>query len=167
MLPVFPQTTFDPQPFTYNPYGYTVPFPATYGTPAAATVTAAAQPCNAPIYYQDPVYAKSSASSCSKSESDLSSDEAYKRRREKRDRNNEAARTSRLRRKAREQVLQKEAEVLQQENEVLKDEVGELKKVLYSLQDEVRSRLNVIDVENVENIVQYQNIDYTYHNQNL
>ncbi|KAK5975885.1 hypothetical protein GCK32_007875 [Trichostrongylus colubriformis] len=63
--------------------------------------------------------------------------------------------------------MMKEAEVLQQENEVLKDEVGELKKVLYSLQDEVRSRLNVIDVENVENIVQYQNVDYTYHNQNL
>lgn len=51
------------------------------------------------------------------------------RRREKRDRNNEAARTSRLRRKAREGHVVKEAEVLQQENQVLKDEVGELKKV--------------------------------------
>ncbi|KAK6016569.1 basic region leucine zipper [Ostertagia ostertagi] len=102
-----------------------VPFPSNYGTPASAAV-AVTQPCPAPIYYQDTGYAKSSASSCSKSESDLSSDEAYKRRREKRDRNNEAARTSRLRRKAREGHVQKEAEVLQQENEVLKVEVGEL-----------------------------------------
>nr|CDJ85304.1 Basic leucine zipper domain containing protein [Haemonchus contortus]CDJ92960.1 Basic leucine zipper domain containing protein [Haemonchus contortus] len=166
MLPVFPQTTFDPQPFTYNPYSYSVPFPGNYGSVADPTVTAA-QPCTVPLYYQDSVYAKSSASSCSKSESDVSSDEAYKRKREKRDRNNEAARTSRLRRKARESQMQKEAEELQQENDALKGEVGELKKVLYSLQDEVRNRLNVVDIENSENVVQFQNIGYSFHNENL
>ncbi|KAK6043132.1 basic region leucine zipper [Cooperia oncophora] len=91
----------------------------------------------------------------------------YFRKREKRDRNNQAARTSRLRRKARESHLLKEAEALQQENEVLKDEVGELKKVLYTLQDEVRNRFNVVDVENVENVIKYENVDYTFHNQNL
>ncbi|VDO18844.1 unnamed protein product [Heligmosomoides polygyrus] len=167
MLPVFAQGTFDPQPFAYNPYGYTVPFPGAYGTPVSAV--APAQPCTVPVPYHDTLYTKSSSSSCSKSESDVSSgsEEAYRRRREKRDRNNEAARTSRLRRKAREGHVVKEAEVLQQENQVLKDEVGELKKVLYTLQDEVRSRVNVVDVENVENAVQFQNISYLYHGQNL
>ncbi|WKY02720.1 hypothetical protein Q1695_016187 [Nippostrongylus brasiliensis] len=170
MLPVFPPGGFDAQSFaTYNPYGYSTPFPTTYGTPLSAAV---AQPCAAPLYYQDPAYVKtdSSSSSCSRSESDVSSgsEEAYRRRREKRDRNNEAARTSRLRRKAREGRVLKEAEVLQQQNDLLKGEVGELKKVLYTLQDEVRVRLNTIDVENVENNVQqFQQCGFSYHTQNL
>ncbi|VDL83856.1 unnamed protein product [Nippostrongylus brasiliensis] len=157
MLPVFPPSGFDAQSFaTYNPYGYSTPFPTTYGTPLTAAV---AQPSAAPLYYQDPAYVKtdSSSSSCSRSESDVSSgsEEAYRR-------------TSRLRRKAREGRVLKEAEVLQQQNDLLKGEVGELKKVLYTLQDEVRVRLNTIDVENVENNVQqFQQCGFSYHTQNL
>ncbi|RCN24257.1 basic region leucine zipper [Ancylostoma caninum] len=88
------------------------------------------------------------------------------RKREKRDRNNEAARNSRLRRKAREGRIAREAEVLQKENQILRDEVGELKKVFYTLQEELTSRLNN-NVDNVENVEVYQSLDFSYNNQVL
>ncbi|KAJ1370444.1 hypothetical protein KIN20_032168 [Parelaphostrongylus tenuis] len=161
MLPVFSPSTFDAQTFQYNPYGYSVPFPTTYGSSGFEN----AEGCTTiGRCYQDTVYVKpSSTPSCSKSESDISSDEAYRRKREKRDRNNEAARTSRLRRKARETQAVKEAELLQKENQSLKDEVGELKKVLYSLQDELSGRMNT----EVENVVPFQHISCSFHPHNL
>ncbi|KHJ80560.1 basic region leucine zipper [Oesophagostomum dentatum] len=163
MLPAFGASAFDPQPFAYNPYGYSVPFP-TYGAPPP--MPAAVQPCATSPFYSDSTCSKSSTPACSKSESDISSDEAYRKRREKRDRNNEAARNSRIRRKAREGRVAKEAEVLQKENQMLKDEVGELKKVFYTLQEELTARRNT-DAGNVENIALYQNIEFSYNAQLL
>ncbi|KAE9414698.1 hypothetical protein Angca_006640 [Angiostrongylus cantonensis] len=160
MLPVFAPSTFDAHPFQYNPYGYSVPFSTTYANPGTENPEA----CSAiGRYYQDAVYVKPSTPSCSKSESDISSDEAYRRKREKRDRNNEAARTSRLRRKARETQAVKEAELLQKENQSLKDEVDELKKVLYSLQDELSGRM----ISEMENVVPFQNISCSFRSHNL
>ncbi|KAL6726024.1 hypothetical protein Aduo_008037 [Ancylostoma duodenale] len=168
MLPAFAPSAFDPQSFAYNPYGYSVPFPTAYGAQAAAPT--AFQPCATSSFYPEATYPKSDTGSstpaCSKSESEISSDEAYRKKREKRDRNNEAARNSRLRRKAREGRIAREAEVLQKENQVLRDEVGELKKVFYTLQEELTSRRN-INVDNVENVEVYQGIDFSYNNQVL
>ncbi|ETN80786.1 hypothetical protein RB195_011701 [Necator americanus] len=164
MLPAFAPTAFDPQPFAYNPYGYPAPFPMAYG--AHTAVPNMVQPCTVSPFYPEATYSKSSTPACSKSESDISSDEFHKKRREKRDRNNEAARNSRLRRKDREGRVVREAELLQKENQILKDEVGELKKVFYSLQEELTNRRNT-DVGNTENVMIYQNIDYSYNTQVL
>ncbi|CAJ0596988.1 unnamed protein product [Cylicocyclus nassatus] len=160
MLPAYPPAAFDPtQPFNYNPYGYGVSFTTAYGAPPS--MHPGIQACTISPFY-DSAHSKSSSPACSKSESESSLDcsDEYRKKREKRDRNNEAARSSRLRRKARESRLAKEAEVLQKENQVLRDEVGELKKVFYSLQEEASCRRVTGDVAG--NFTIYQNIGFPY-----